>query len=73
MNKCDGKCQDREEKFKMVYEAINKMLMRLGMEGEVSTLDETVCDVMTALSDIDGGVYKADIINYMKGDKHNGK
>ena len=43
--------------WRPLYHAINKMLMDLGADGEITTENKHSMDVMNALSEIDGGVY----------------
>ena len=45
------------DKFKQLYVTINKMMIRLGAEGEINTRAVEVLDVMSALKELDGGVF----------------
>ena len=47
----------RAAKWKALYCAVNKMMMRLGADGEITADQDESADVMTALHDLDGGVY----------------
>jgi hypothetical protein len=40
-----------------LYHAVNRMMRHLGAEGEITTRNELVSDVMDALAEIDGGTY----------------
>ena len=46
------------KKHEAIYHAVNKMMAILGADGEVNTKQRCVTDVMDALADYDGGVYK---------------
>jgi len=49
---------DEQEKYENLYIAINELFLKLGAEGSVSTRDKEADNVMDALYEIDGGVYK---------------
>ena len=42
---------------KKLYVAVNEMLKELGLNGEITTTDDKVCEVMNVLYEMDGGVY----------------
>lgn len=48
-------------RFKQLYITINKMMMKLGAEGEIGTRAVEVLDVMDALKELDGGVFDVDV------------
>jgi hypothetical protein len=50
-------CDCREAKFKKLYIAVNKMLARLGADGEVNTSTDEVCELMSTLSTLDVGFF----------------
>ena len=54
-------------KFKQLYIAINKMMMHLGADGEINTRAVEVLDVMSALKELDGGVFDVGVV--FKGSK----
>lgn len=49
------------DKYKSLYHAVNDMMAKLGASGNITTRADEVSQVMDALHDIDGGVYKQDI------------
>ena len=55
-------CKRREQIFKSIYLAANKMLARLGADGQVNTETPEVCDLMNALYDIDNGVFSPEAV-----------
>ena len=46
-----------QEKWEQLYHAINRMMMRLGADGEITATSNEAGEVMAALESIDGGVY----------------
>jgi len=40
-----------------LYKAINELMMQMGIDGEVSTTSDKAEAVMSALWEVDGGVY----------------
>jgi hypothetical protein len=50
----------RLEAVKPMYIAINNMMAVLGAKGEIHATDEKANQVMSALADLDGGVYDVD-------------
>ena len=50
------------DKFKALYIAINEMMIKLGMYGEITTRANEVLDVMSALRELDGGVFDVDAV-----------
>ena len=46
------------KKWEKLYHAVNRMMAVMGAEGEVNTQMAVADDVMGALAEIDGGVYK---------------
>jgi len=49
------------EKLIYLYMAINELMMEMGIEGEVSSTSEKAEDVMSALYELDGGVYDVEV------------
>ena len=45
------------EQLENLYHAVNRMMMRLGADGEITATSNEAGEVMTALSAIDSGVY----------------
>ena len=43
--------------LRKIYNAVNLMLNELGAYGEITTMHDTVSDLMDELHDFDGGVY----------------
>lgn len=52
----EGLIRDRDELVKL-YHSVNKMMCKLGADGEINSLDETVLNVMDDLHQLDGGTY----------------
>ena len=48
-------------KYKQLYIAVNEMMVRLGIDGEISTREPETDAVMNALFEIDGGTYNPEI------------
>lgn len=46
-----------QEKWEQLYHAINRMMMCLGADGEITATSNEAGEVMAALAAIDGGVY----------------
>jgi hypothetical protein len=47
----------RNEAWAELYHAVNKMMLRLGVDGEINAQQAEAENVMTALHGIDGGRY----------------
>ena len=59
-----SRCPDSKinrEKLIDLYMAINELMMEMGIEGEVSSTSEKAEDVMSALYELDGGVYDVEV------------
>ena len=50
-------CDCREARFKELYIAINKLLIKIGSEGEATSQDPETNNVMSALYDLDEGEF----------------
>lgn len=51
-----------EQAKQRLYHTVNRMMAVIGSNGEVSSRHETVCDVMEALREIDGGRYEPESV-----------
>ena len=49
--------QSELKPLRKIYNAVNLMLNELGAYGEITTMHDTVSDLMDELHDFDGGVY----------------
>jgi len=63
---CLGCLEEQQETMKIrneawgeLYHAVNKMMLRLGADGEINATQEEAENVMTALHGIDGGRYNS--------------
>ena len=45
------------EQWEQLYHSVNRMMMRLGADGEITATSKEAGDVMGSLAAIDGGVY----------------
>jgi hypothetical protein len=52
-----GMCSDCY-RWAVLYDSVNEMVAKLGVEGEISTRSDEVSSVMDALHNIDGGTFK---------------
>ena len=48
-------------KAQQLYIAINEMMLKIGIDGEISTRDREADAVMSALYELDGGIYNEKI------------
>ena len=48
---------DNHDSWEKLYHAVNRMMMSLGADGEITATSNEAGDVMTALAAIDGGAY----------------
>lgn len=49
--------ENEKQKLEALYKSVNEMMAHLGAEGKIDTRNNLVDNVMSALFDIDEGVY----------------
>ena len=57
----ESNMKDKDAAWKNLYSTVNEMMMRLGADGEVNAQQTEAENVMSALAEIDGGVYDSDL------------
>lgn len=53
---------DTNNKLVKLYHVVNELMARLGADGEVNAHQDEACNVMSALIEIDGGIYDDEFI-----------
>ena len=53
--------QNKDAAWKTLYCTVNEMMMRLGADGEINAQQTEAENVMSALAEIDGGVYDSSL------------
>ena len=53
--------KDKDAAWKNLYRTVNEMMMRLGADGEINARQTEAENVMSALAEVDGGVYDSNL------------